>query len=88
MFTSSQLLSATPVGSQVASSDSSSGPSLIIIALIVIGVIWFITYLIGSVPTVVVVQKDSGSSFLWFLVISVAIAILFLVYVVPGSGPI
>jgi hypothetical protein len=88
MFTSSQLLSAAPAGSQVASSDGSHGSSLLIITLIVVGGVWLITYLIGSVPTVVVVQKDSGSSFLGFLVISVAVALLFLFAVAPGSSPI
>ena len=88
MYMSSQLLSTAPAGSQIASSDGSHGSSLLIITVIVIGAIWLITYLIGSAPTVVVVQKDSGSSFLGFLVISVAVALLFLFAVAPGSGPI
>jgi hypothetical protein len=82
------LHSVLPTASQVASSNGSDGSSTwILLVLIAIAAIWLLAALGGSEPTVVVVQKSSGS-FLGWAVIAIAVVILFLVYVAPGSSPI
>jgi len=79
--------SLSPVASLTASSDSSGGGSLLVIALIVIAGIWIVSLLGGSSPTVVVVERPTGSVF-GFVLIAVALGILYFAYIAPGSGPI
>jgi hypothetical protein len=82
------LNSSAPLASLTASSDSSdSGPSLIVIALIALGVAWVITLLGSTANTVVVVEKPAGS-FLGFLLIALALGILYFLYIAPATGQI
>ena len=80
--------SIAPVASLTASSsDSGGGSSLLVIALVVIAAIWIVSLLGGSGATVVVVEKPVGSIF-GFMLIAIALGILYFVYIAPGSGPI
>lgn len=74
----------SPSLSAIAGSSADGGPSPLLIFLLVGGAVWLLSFLVGSEPTVVVVQRTGG--FLWGLaLIATALAVLYLAYVSPDS---
>jgi hypothetical protein len=88
MFDFGYFHSSAPLASLTASSDSSDGgSSLIVIALIAVAVAWVVSLLGSTANTVVVVEKPAGS-FLGFVLIAVALGVLYFLYIAPATGQI
>jgi hypothetical protein len=78
MFTLAQLHSAAPLASLTAPASSSGGPSLIVMVLVALGVIWVLAVLFAR-PTVVVVEQSSGLAGLLAVVVVAGIIVLFVI---------
>jgi hypothetical protein len=71
-----------PTATLIASSDSSGGPSHLVIALVAIGVIWVASYFAGSGATVVVVERP-GSFLATLLVIVIGLGLFYVLFLAP-----
>jgi hypothetical protein len=79
------LPSAGPTASLTASDHGASGgPTLLVIILVVLGVLWVLSFLVQR-PTVFVVEQQSTGG-LFGLVAVLILVLLFFVVIAPSSG--
>lgn len=87
MFVVASVHSFAPVASLTASSSSSDGGStLLVLALILIAAVWIVSLIGRSGSTVVVVDDKPAGSFLGFVLIALALGILYFAVVGPSTG--